>query len=69
MAAAGKGRQQRAILAALSHGDWVRSDELAQTIGIKRDVLWPYLERLRFHGHRIEGDRPGTASRGYRLVQ
>lgn len=57
------GRRQRAILARLQSGEWVKGRDLANDVGVLAHLLWHYVERLRDRGFEIEADQ----RRGYRL--
>lgn len=59
------GHSQRAILAQLDGGEWIKGRILAERIGVPATVIWPYIERLRDRGVQIEA----CNVRGYRLAQ
>lgn len=59
------GRTQRAILACLQSGSWVRGEQLAADAGVRHKLLWPYVQRLRDRGVTINA----CNKRGYRLPQ
>lgn len=59
------GPRQRAILARLSDGDWVKGRSLADDVGVLASILFAYIERLRARGYEIEGNNV----RGYRLIE
>lgn len=59
------GHRQRAILARLNQGEWVKGRELAADVGVLGHLLWHYIERLRDRGYEIEADQ----RRGYRIAQ
>lgn len=58
------GHSQRAILAQLDGGHWIKGRELADRLGVPHTVIWPYIERLRDRGFEIEA----CNVRGYRIV-
>lgn len=58
------GHSQRAILAQLDGGNWVKGREMAASLGVPHTALWPYIERLRDRGYQIEA----CNVRGYRII-
>lgn len=58
------GHSQRAILAQLDGGQWIKGRDLADRLGVPHTVIWPYIERLRDRGFEIEA----CNVRGYRIV-
>lgn len=59
------GRRQKAILARLDHGDWVKGRALADDVGVLPTIIFNYVTRLRDRGFEIEGHNV----RGYRLAR
>lgn len=62
------GHRQRAIVSALSGSDWMAGPELSKRVGVKHEILWSYIERLRDRGFPIEGSRNGYRINGRDVV-